>query len=194
VFDIANLRLLENKSEKSYGYRIVNQRGKELHSTDRTSAEVALDRCAKKDPNAIEDIRDVLHGLHQTVSKQSWEYIVENVALSHPARDEIFKDPLTYRAFSKPRSYAGDAVMIDYLYGLVDGIDLEDESARYGLQRSPSARAVRNRLRMIADMLTQKINTTELPEILSVTCGPCRELGLCNNLTPDTVRRFVAMN
>ncbi len=157
----------------------------------------ALDRCIEKDPSAIEEVRDVLHGLHQTVSKQVWEHVVENVALSHPARHEIFKDPLTHRAFNKPRGYAGDAVMIDYLYGLIDGSDLDDESARYGLKvtmRSPSARAVRNRLRMIADRLSQKIETRTLPEILSVACGHCRELGLCDDLTPDAVKRFVAMD
>jgi len=29
----------------------------------------------------------------------------------------VHADPLTYRAFSKPRGYAGDAVMMDHIYG-----------------------------------------------------------------------------
>src|SRR3954471_21861081 len=35
-----------------------------------------------------------------------------------PIRGLLPQDPFTYRAFSKPRGYAGDAVMMDYIYGL----------------------------------------------------------------------------
>ena len=38
--------------------------------------------------------------------------------LDHPLCDLLHQDPFTYRAFSKPRGYAGDAVMMDYIYGL----------------------------------------------------------------------------
>lgn len=38
--------------------------------------------------------------------------------LSHFLRGLLHQDPFTYRAFSKPRGYAGDAVMTDYIYGL----------------------------------------------------------------------------
>src|SRR5207344_1382702 len=40
------------------------------------------------------------------------------LCLDHPLRRLLHEDPFTYRAFSKPRGYAGDAVMMDYIYGL----------------------------------------------------------------------------
>src|SRR6185436_14902071 len=33
----------------------------------------------------------------------------------HPICGLLHQDPFTYRAFSKPRGYAGDAVMMDYI-------------------------------------------------------------------------------
>ena len=38
--------------------------------------------------------------------------------LNHPACGLMRQDPFTFRAFSKPRGYAGDAVTVDYIYGL----------------------------------------------------------------------------
>src|SRR5262245_3385575 len=35
--------------------------------------------------------------------------------LDHSIRDLLHQDPFTYRAYSKPRGYAGDAVMMDYI-------------------------------------------------------------------------------
>ena len=35
--------------------------------------------------------------------------------LEHPIRQLLHQDPFTRRAFSKPRGYAGDAVMMDYI-------------------------------------------------------------------------------
>jgi hypothetical protein len=42
--------------------------------------------------------------------------------LNHPVCRLLHQDPLTYRAFSKPRGYAGDAVMMDYIYGLGEAV------------------------------------------------------------------------
>src|SRR5215471_14831280 len=35
---------------------------------------------------------------------------------THPLHRMALEDPFTERAFSKPRGYAGDAVMLDYIY------------------------------------------------------------------------------
>ena len=65
-----------------------------------------------------------------------------------------------YRAFSKPRGYAGDAVMMDYIYGLGRGGPGGARTPRRSAARSfsymdtrPSARAVRYRRRLIADLI-----------------------------------------
>ena len=55
--------------------------------------------------------------------------------LDHPLRDLLHQDPFTYRAFSKPRGYAGDAVMMDYIYGL-------GEARQAARQATPLGRAI----------------------------------------------------
>ena len=62
----------------------------------------------------------------------------------------LHQDPFTYRAFAKPRGYAGDAVMMDYIYGLGRGAAGGAQTPRRSAARSsatwstrPSARAVR---------------------------------------------------
>src|SRR6476660_5776461 len=49
----------------------------------------------------------------------SWRQYADT-CLNHPIRDLLYQDPFTHRAFAKPRGYAGDAVMMHYIYGLGD--------------------------------------------------------------------------
>ena len=48
---------------------------------------------------------------------ESWPAYAQ-FCLSHPVCRLLYEDPFTHRAFAKPRGYAGDAVMMDYIYGL----------------------------------------------------------------------------
>jgi hypothetical protein len=52
----------------------------------------------------------------QTSSKDDWRTLVTFLR-RHPLAAVLREDPYTKRALEKPRGYAGDAVMIDYLYG-----------------------------------------------------------------------------
>src|SRR5262249_44121844 len=48
-------------------------------------------------------------------SERDWAAFVE-LCLRHPLRALLHQDPFTYRAYSKPRGYAGDAVLLDFIY------------------------------------------------------------------------------
>ena len=59
---------------------------------------------------------DLLHPARRRARARGRTYA--GACLNHPIRDLLHQDPFTYRAFAKPRGYAGDAVMMDYIYGL----------------------------------------------------------------------------
>src|SRR5262249_46461666 len=47
---------------------------------------------------------------------ESWQVAVEQCR-RHPLRALIHQDPVTRRSFQKPRGYAGDAELLDLIYG-----------------------------------------------------------------------------
>ena len=49
-------------------------------------------------------------------SDEEWDAIVDR-CLGHPLNGLLQQDPFTCRAFEKPRGYAGDAELIDFIYG-----------------------------------------------------------------------------
>lgn len=59
----------------------------------------------------------VLSERRRTLPEADWSRFVQTEVLTHGVREIVHADPFTYRAFSKPRGYAGDAVMMDYIYG-----------------------------------------------------------------------------
>jgi len=54
---------------------------------------------------------------HREAGPETWPQYAQ-ACLQDPVCNLLYQDPFTYRAFSKPRGYAGDAVMMDYIYGL----------------------------------------------------------------------------
>jgi len=62
--------------------------------------------------------RLVLHldDTRKTISAAAWRMFAR-WAITHPIALYVHADPFTYRAFTKPRGHAGDAVMMDYIYG-----------------------------------------------------------------------------
>src|SRR5690349_4211574 len=58
------------------------------------------------------DLLPVLQDARLHTDEQEWSRVVQ-LCLDHPMRQLLHQDPFTYRAFSKPRGYAGDAVLLD---------------------------------------------------------------------------------
>src|ERR1043166_3162119 len=119
--------------------------------------------------------------------------------LDHPLRHLLHQDPFTYRAFSKPRGYAGDAVMMDYIYGL----GASDAAARgatpmgralfasMGTRRS--ARAVRFRRRLIAGLIDRTASRGG-DAVFALAAGHLREVELSRAVQSGQIARFVAMD
>lgn len=96
---------------------------------------------------------------------------------SHRVHPLLLQDPYTYRAFEKPRGYAGDAVMLDYVYtGIAPegttALGRELFKATTGSTNAQSVNARRGCLVRYIDAVAQAM---EQPAILSIACGHLRE-------------------
>lgn len=104
--------------------------------------------------------------------------VMTETVRTHPIHRLLLEDPYTARAFHKPRGYAGDAVMLDYVY---DGTP--------PARTSPVGRAVFATTTICStarsvvarrDLLAARIDATAArapnARILSLACGHLREL------------------
>src|SRR2546421_12699356 len=74
----------------------------------------------------------VLNGMRQYVSESTWKQFAAHECRQHPLMQLLQQDPLTSRAFTKPRGYAGDAVMMDMMYAADHEYDLPELAGNLG--------------------------------------------------------------
>lgn len=145
---------------------------------------------------------DFLGQLRQSAGTQ-WEQVAKDHIQTHRLMNTIRECPLTHRCASRPRGYAGDAVMIDYIYG-VSLPNLESISAiakavfGYSVS-SPAGRAVRYRRHRLASRIDSlavaKLHRGQQGmRILSVAAGHGRELALSMAFQQGLVTEFVALD
>jgi hypothetical protein len=119
--------------------------------------------------------------------------------LGHPLRDLLHQDPFTYRAFSKPRGYAGDAVMMDYIYGLGEAHGAACAATPLGraifqyMGTRPSALAVRFRRQLIANLI-DRVGARGGSSVLALAAGHLREVALSRAVQAGRIRNFVALD
>ena len=119
--------------------------------------------------------------------------------LNHPACGLLHQDPFTFRAYSKPRGYAGDAVMMDYIYGLGEVDSAAREATPMGraifeyMGTRPSARAVRYRRQLIADLI-DRTAVRGGRRVLALAAGHLREVELSASVQAGRLEEFVAFD
>ncbi|HEX4128745.1 MAG TPA: class I SAM-dependent methyltransferase [Pirellulales bacterium] len=117
----------------------------------------------------------------------------------HPLAGLLHQDPFTYRAFSKPRGYAGDAVMMDYIYGreeqwpLPHADPLGQAIFEYTTS-APASEGVRARRAFIAARIDRLAEELNRPHILAVAAGHLREVSLSAAVRRRRTGRFVALD
>ncbi len=112
-----------------------------------------------------------------------------NLIKAHPLHAACMQDPYTKRAFEKPRGYAGDAVMLDYIYRPEQGaahMASEGNGAAVAAQTvygvttlGPSGLSIRYRRELLRSHIDQTVAISPQARILSVAAGHCRELDDC---------------
>lgn len=63
-------------------------------------------------------LRQMLSDLRASMTLQDWVAHVKREVIHHPIKELIHLCPMTLRCYEKPRGYAGDAVILDHIYGL----------------------------------------------------------------------------
>ena len=117
--------------------------------------------------------------------------------LDHPVRSLLHQDPFTYRAFSKPRGYAGDAVMMDYIYGLGEAVQAARDATPLGraifqyMGTRPSGRGVRARRRLLAELI-DRTAASGGSRVLAIAAGHLREVELSAAARSGLLEEFVA--
>ena len=141
-----------------------------------------------------------LKWLRQTSTPRSWEAFCKTECIAHPVRYLVHQDPLTERAFFKPRGYPGDAILLDLLYRgegvepYLDGAtDLGRDIYAY-TSGCPAARALRRRKEILATMIDRVCDSTEGSHILTLGCGHLREAEMSAALKSRKVDRFLALD
>ncbi|MGH1570693.1 hypothetical protein ACRAWG_08560 [Methylobacterium sp. P31] len=114
---------------------------------------------------------------------------------SHPLAETFMLDPYSRRAFEKPRGYAGDAVMLDYIYR-------PNRSSLHGLAGAlheatttlPNAKSILWRQDYLATLVERSMRTRDVADVLSVASGHMRELDRLRDITAQTNVRFTALD
>jgi extracellular factor (EF) 3-hydroxypalmitic acid methyl ester biosynthesis protein len=133
----------------------------------------------------------------------SWSSWVQTTALRHPIQRLLHQDPLTLRAFQKPRGYAGDAPTLDFMYAAwfpefaslapsfyapaVAGVHRYTTTGR-------ASRAVSDRCRFCADAIDELGRKGKGGRVLSVTAGHLREALLSKAVREGTIDEVVALD
>jgi SAM-dependent methyltransferase len=124
------------------------------------------------------------------------EALVRELCRTHPLHGLCQQDPYTHRAATKPRGYAGDAVMMDFIYqgtppqgtsALGSGIFAATTRASMGL-------SVQYRRQLLKSLIDDTAVTLEAGRMLSVASGHCRELEGSLVGTPLFQGEFVAFD
>jgi len=105
--------------------------------------------------------------------------LFKDICKSHALAQLVLEDPYTRRAVEKPRGYAGDAVMLDYIYRpqsiSASAMGLAIHQATTGLS---SAKSILWRRDYLAKQITGAMERVSPTQIIAVACGHMREIDM----------------
>ncbi len=143
---------------------------------------------------------DALYAKRRETSKETWQLFCKNVCLNHPIKSLLHQDPFTFRSFSKPRGYPGDAVLLDFIYRHPSQAGEFEKASPVGkaiyeyMGTRPAGESVRWRRQLLSRLIDETVEQTARPEILSVACGHVREALFSTAIRENLLHRFVAFD
>ena len=127
---------------------------------------------------AMGRLRLALRELRSQLRPDDWARVGAQ-ARQHALHGILLESPFTRRAYEKPRGYAGDAVLMDLIYGMTHpGDDLSPLGGMlYGYEfDSPCFQSVRTRRAILAREIDRVAAAGSRPRVLSVASGHLREV------------------
>lgn len=129
---------------------------------------------------------------------EQWDGMV-STCREHPLRQIIHADPFTRRAFDKPRGYAGDAELLDLIYGREEQWPAPQASSIgrrifHYTTAEPAPAGVRARRGFVADLIDRLAEESDMPHILSIAAGHLREASLSAAVKRRKIGRLVALD
>lgn len=128
-------------------------------------------------------------------SKAEWREFARR-AQQHPINDLVRQDPYSRRAFEKPRGYAGDAVMLDYLYGYRRSEGLTEIGAAIHdyLMSRPIVQAAHWRRDQLSAAVDEVGGCRESPRVLAMACGHLREAHVSEAVQSHGLADYIALD
>jgi hypothetical protein len=130
---------------------------------------------------------------------QEWKEFVR-LCMLHPICQLVHQDPFTHRAYAKPRGYAGDAVLLDYIYGDEGRCTPPEGTSEIGRAifdytiKATAAEGVRARAHLVAETVDRLAMEVHRPNILSVAGGHLREASLSGALKQKRLGRWTVVD
>lgn len=139
---------------------------------------------------------DELQRIRERLTEPEWHAYTQTLYGSLYHRN-YHQDPFTSRAYQKPRGYAGDAVMIDMMYG---SASIPESTTPLGATiysatvAGPAGSSVKLRRDFLADYIDTSADEFDHPDVLSVASGHLREGQRCVSLGQGRLKRIVALD
>jgi hypothetical protein len=127
---------------------------------------------------AIGQLRACLRHLRASLSPAEWRATCDR-ARRHRVHDLLLESPFTHRAYTKPHGFAGDAGLMDLIYGsTAPPADLSPLGAMlYAYEfDSPCFHSVRTRRAVLAREIDAVAPGRPDATVLSIACGHLREV------------------
>jgi SAM-dependent methyltransferase len=146
----------------------------------------------------MDELCIALHARKMASDPEDWAAFIQRCR-DHQLMGLLHQDPFTFRAYSKPRGYAGDAEMMDYIYGREEdwapppASPLGHSIFEY-TTAAPAPEGVRARRAFIASQIDRLAEETHFPRILSIASGHLREVGLSSSIRRRKIGRLVALD
>ncbi|MBI4582317.1 MAG: class I SAM-dependent methyltransferase [Planctomycetes bacterium] len=145
--------------------------------------------------HTMSTLLDGLQQVRREMSPQEWRVFCEEVVPKHGLAEVIRQDPFTLHSVRKPRGYAGDAELLDYIYGHRSAQTTTIGKDIFAFTtNTPACRAVRRRAEVIAGIIDSLAEERGPIRVLSIACGHLREADMSGALRQGKIREYAAFD